>query len=448
VTHRPNILYLHSHDTGRYIQPYGHAVSTPHLQRLAAEGVLFRQSFCCNPTCSPSRAGLLTGMVPHSNGMTGLAHRGWRLNDYNQHILHTLRRVGYTSVLFGTQHIIDHHQVHQIGYDVAMPGGSAQERTKAAISFLAGAPSQPFFMSLGYQETHRPFPQAQPARGGYAEDERFVRPPAILPDAAGTRRDMAEFNASVRVLDDCYGHVLQALEDAGLADNTLVLCTTDHGIAFPGMKCTLTDGGIGVLLIVRGPGPFSGGKVVDALVSHLDLFPTLCDWLDIDPPDWLQGTSMMPLLRGEADRIRAEIYAEVNYHAAYEPQRCLRTVRYKYIRRFGDRRAPVLANCDDSLSKDLWLQAGWQDRPQPQEALFDLLFDPNEVCNLASHPSEQAVLQEMRARLRRWMEATGDPLLSGPVPAPEGAVINDPDALSPGEPTMPANQLLDHRDPR
>ena len=98
---RPNILYIHSHDTGRFIQPYGHAISTPRLQQLAEEGVLFRQAFTPNPTCSPSRACLLTGQTAHSNGMLGLAHRGFSLNDYGQHILHTLRKHGYTSALTG-----------------------------------------------------------------------------------------------------------------------------------------------------------------------------------------------------------------------------------------------------------------------------------------------------------------------------------------------------------
>ena len=87
----PNILYIHSHDTGRYIQPFGYAFDTPNLQKLAEEGVLFRHCHCANPTCSPSRASLLTGTYPHQNGMFGLAHRGWRLNDYHEHILHTLR---------------------------------------------------------------------------------------------------------------------------------------------------------------------------------------------------------------------------------------------------------------------------------------------------------------------------------------------------------------------
>src|SRR5215467_5443313 len=112
---RPNILYLHSHDTGRYIQPYGHAIATPHLQRLAEQGVLFRQAFSAAPTCSPSRAALLTGQAPHSSGMLGLAHRGFALHDYHQHIVHTLRAAGYTSTLIGMQHVANDPTV--IGYD-------------------------------------------------------------------------------------------------------------------------------------------------------------------------------------------------------------------------------------------------------------------------------------------------------------------------------------------
>ena len=443
MTNRPNILYLHSHDTGRYIQPYGHAVDTPSLQKLASQGILFRQNFSTAPTCSPSRAGLLTGMSPHNNGMTGLAHRGWRLNDYRHHLLHTLRQAGYYSALFGTQHIVSDDQVTAIGYDLALPGGSAEERTQAAVDFLLDAPSQPFFASIGFNETHRPFPASDPNGGNIAADPRYVRPASILPDTPQTRQDMSDFNASVQFLDACYGRVLQALDQAVIAENTLVICTTDHGIAFPGMKCTLSDHGIGVLLILRGPGEFSGGKVIDSLVSHLDIFPTLCDYLRLAPPPWLQGTSMMPLIRGEADQIRDEVFAEVNYHAAYEPQRCVRTRRYKYIRRFDGRETVVFPNCDDSLSKDVWLQAGWAGHDQPQEYLFDLIFDPQEICNIASDVSMKPVLDEMRARLHAWMKQTDDPLLDGPIPAPPGAVVNHPDALSPDEPVLPVDQIPD-----
>jgi hypothetical protein len=103
---RPNIIYMHSHDTGRYIEPYGHNISTPHLQRFADEGMLFRQAFSASPTCSPSRAALLTGMTPGCNGMWGLAHKGWELNDYSQSLVQTLKRAGYTTALSGIQHIV------------------------------------------------------------------------------------------------------------------------------------------------------------------------------------------------------------------------------------------------------------------------------------------------------------------------------------------------------
>src|SRR5512147_2788750 len=111
---RPNILYLHSHDTGRYIQPYGHAIPTPRLQRLAEQGVLFRKAFSAAPTCSPSRAALLTGQAPHSSGMLGLAHLGFSLHDYRQHILHTLRQVRYQSVLVGMQHLVPEADVSKL----------------------------------------------------------------------------------------------------------------------------------------------------------------------------------------------------------------------------------------------------------------------------------------------------------------------------------------------
>jgi len=407
---QPNILYIHSHDTGRYIQPYGHAVPTPALQRLAEEGVLFRQNFCVTPTCSPSRAALLTGCYPHENGMTGLAHRGWKLNDYGQHIIHTLRQVGYTSALAGVQHIATDRAV--IGYDHLMKGDDA-------VAFLENAPRQPFFLDVGFGETHREFPQA--------EDARYCLPPAPLPDTPQTRQDMARFKASARILDEKMGKVFAALERTGLAQNTLVICTTDHGIAFPRMKCTLYDSGIGTMLILRLPGVFAGGQVVEAMTSHLDLYPTVCELAGVAKPAWLRGRSLVKMTGAVHD----ELFFEINYHAAYEPVRAVRTKRWKYIRRFDGRTTAVLANIDDSESKSVWIEHGWPERAVPQEALYDLCFDPNEMENLIADPRRQAVVQDLRDRLRRWMEETRDPLLTGPVPLPAGAVINDPNDLSP-----------------
>jgi N-sulfoglucosamine sulfohydrolase len=229
--------------------------------------------------------------------------------------------------------------------------------------------------------------------------------------------------------------VLNELDVSGMADNTLVIFTTDHGMPFPGAKATLYDRGIGVDLILRGPEPFHGGRVIDGLVSHIDVYPTVCDYLGIERPDFLQGVSLMPLLRGEVQQAREEIFAGSTWHAAYEPQRAIRTERHKYIRRFGDRLTPVLPNIDEGPSKDLLLRNGWAEREIPQEQLYDLVFDPNEANNLAGDPAYADVLGDLRARLEQWMRDTDDPLLAGHVDPPSGVDINLPDQRSASDPT-------------
>jgi len=436
-----NLIYLHSHDTGRYVQPYGHAIPTPHMQRLAEQGVMFRQAFCANPTCSPSRACLLSGMWAHNNGMTGLAHRGWQMNHYERHLANVLKANGYTCCLAGLQHVVNQRnggpQICGYDHQPTLEDGD-ESPADVAVRWLRqhvqSNPGKPFFLDCGHSHTHRKGDHFHdPPPGEPKTDPRFVRPPAPLPDNATTRQDMADYIDDARSLDRFHGRVLDAVDELGIADHTLIVCTTDHGIAFPEMKCSLTDHGLGVLLLMRGPGGFSGGKVVDAMVSHLDVFPTFCDVLGIERPDWLQGESMLPLVSGEADAIRHEVFAEVNYHAAYEPKRCVRTQRYKYIRRFDGRDRRVLPNCDQSPSKTLLIDQGWAEQPVAEQSLFDLMLDPNETHDLADDPAHADALADMRRRLDRWMKDTNDPILNGPVPLPDGAVVNDPDGVSPQE---------------
>ena len=255
-TSTPNIVYIHSHDSGRHLSPYGYDVPTPNLKQLASEGVLFRRAFSAAPTCSPSRSALLTGQCPHQNGMLGLAHRGFSLNDYRKHLLYTLRDAGYRSVLAGLQHIAAKPET--IGYDEVLHPKSTAAANVAplAVEFLDTRPTKPFFLDVGFFETHREYPEPT------AEDDpRYTLPPAPIPDTPQTRQDTAAFRASARMMDRGVGEVLKALERNGLAQNTLVISTTDHGLAFPRMKCNLIDFGWGVSLIMRGPGVFRGGKV-------------------------------------------------------------------------------------------------------------------------------------------------------------------------------------------
>ena len=438
---KPNVVYLHSHDTGRYVQPYGYPVPTPNIQHLADQGVLFRQAFCAAPVCSGSRAALLTGQCTHATGMLGLAHRGYRLRHPERHMVNVLREAGYWSGLVGEQHVSA--DPHDLGYDhvVDLDTTRVNEVAPAATKLIADRAQEqaPFFLSVGFFETHREFFEPSSIR-----DVLYSRPPENVPDLPQTRRDMASFRASARSLDQGVGTVLNALEENGLADNTLVFMTTDHGLAFPDAKCTMYDRGIGVILLMRGPGGFERGRVHDAMVTHLDLYPTICDVVGLEHPSWLEGKSLLPLVRGDVTEIHDEIFAEVTYHAAYEPQRAVRTTRYKYMRRYDDQHpGKVLANLDDSLTKDVLLEAGWGDVDPPREALFDLWLDPSEGTNRIDDPALTEVTEDLRGRLHDWMVRTEDPLLDGPVPPAEGTVVNTVDQVSASDPTTPpsANSL-------
>jgi arylsulfatase A-like enzyme len=427
----PNILYLHSHDTGRYVQPYGHAIPTPNIQWLADQGVMFRNAFCAAPSCSGSRAALLTGEYCHTNGMMGLAHRGFRLNDLDRHIVRVLRGAGYHTELIGEQHVSA--EPHELGYNVVheIPDTNVSSVAPAAIEALKGGIPEPFFLSVGFFETHRSFFAPSSVR-----DRVYSLPPPFLPDTPEIRLDVAAYKASARSLDHGVGAVLNALDESGMDSRTLVICTTDHGLAFPTAKASLLDRGIGVLLILRGCG-FDGGHAWDELVSHLDIFPTICELAGIERPPWLEGRSLLSIKQPDHDPNQwCEVFAELTYHCAYEPQRAIRTNRYKYIRRFDGYPYPVLPNCDDSPSKDAYLARGWGERPVAREALHDLFFNPGEGRNVIDEPAYAEIAAELRGRLEAWMVRTNDPLLDGPVAPPPGALINTQEQVSPEEPVI------------
>ncbi|MEM6391323.1 MAG: sulfatase [Planctomycetota bacterium] len=437
-----NILYLHSHDTGRYIAPYGHAVSTPNLQRFAESGVLFRHAFCANPTCSPSRACLLTGQYAHTNGMMGLAHRGGQLSEPRHTLPHHLRSQGYQTVLAGFQHIRSADSPltsADFGYSLDLsasrqpkkPGaiGRDEATVESACKFLeAQKPDDPpFFLDAGYFTTHRlgkdtsTDPPVQWHNEGDAPfgDARYAAVPPTLPDTPDCRRDFADYAHAAERLDSLHGQVLDALDAQGLADRTLVIITTDHGLAFPGMKCSLTAHGTGVLLLMRGPG-IDGGRVMQGLVSQVDLFPTVCEAAGLPMPDHLQGHSLVPMLEGDDDTASARdaVFTEVNYHAAYQPMRSVRTDRYSYIRRLEDAPRVVRPNIDNSPSKSELHHADLLSKPYPVEELFDLYRDPTEACNRVDDPDYAEALNDMRGRLDRWMQDTDDPALAGPINVP------------------------------
>jgi len=442
-----NVLYLHCHDAGRFISPYGHDLPTPNLERFAQESTLFRQAYCCGPTCSPSRTGLLTGVTPHQAGMLGLAHRGFSLKHPEYHLAHYLRGQGYHTALAGVQHEFRHDE--EKPYDTMIqvplpkdPPWKAGE--KARIQDLAVAEAtrefllnydgeKPFFLSCGFILPHRQFPETP------LPDPGRVAVPACLPDTPKVRRDLATYHAAVASLDLTMGIVLDTLRQSGLDQNTLVFVTTDHGIAFPMMKCHLTDTGIGVMLMMQMPGNPAAGRTCDALVSHLDVYPTICDYAGLPKPDWLAGHSMKPLFDDPAaGEIRDAVFSEVTYHAGYEPMRSIRTKRYKLIKVFEEDTRPNRVNCDDSASKEALEETGWFDQRRDGVQLYDLLRDPAERHNLATDSAHLELRNQLEARLHGWMSDTSDPLLDGEVPAPKGAKINTRDQQSAKEPAVVA----------
>jgi N-sulfoglucosamine sulfohydrolase len=417
-----NIIYLHSHDTGRYIQPYGYGVSTPHLQRFAQTGVLYRHAFTVNPTCSPSRAALLTGTWPHVNGMLGLAHLGSRLRDPSMHLASFLRSKSYHAVLCGHQHETAHKTPQDLGYESVIADGKPNDPyhdanvADAAASFLATAlTDRPFFLAVGFHTTHRigkaDGEQTHNIDGKLLGDPRYVRPPSCLPDTPETRADFADYAVAVNRLDDYMGRVIAALESSAHKHNTLLVITTDHGIAFPHMKCNLTDHGTGVMLMLRGPG-FEGGKVIDTAVTHMDVFPTICDLARIEKPTWLAGKSLVPTVDHPRPTLHDHLFFEVNHHAAPEPMRAVRTARWKYIRRHHTTLDPVMRNSDPCHSMTYLVSHGWPAQTHAREELYDLIFDPAESRNLATHPDHQSTLAELRTSLDDWMHRTNDPLLT------------------------------------
>ena len=431
-----NVIYLHSHDTGRQISPYGANTFTPHLQALAERGIVFRQAFSAAPTCSPSRAALLTGLTPHTAGMLGLAHRGFQLADYTTHLAHYLKSFGYDTILSGVQH--EAFNATNLGYRRILGQLLASKRTESAerddlanaemvAQFIRSCPKKPYFLSFGMFNTHRPFPSSRMKEG-------YLIPPSLLPNVPEVRKDYGAFLTAVQIMDQCVGIVMDALYNTEQDNETLVLYTTDHGPPFPRMKCSLDDSGIGVSLIFKMPESTgcATGLVTDALVSHMDVFPTICDVLGIPRPSWLQGQSLFLLSRGETNFVHDAVFAESNYHVAYEPMRCVRTARYKLIRRFS-LRVP-LCNVDDGMTKDFLFDHGGIDAFQGMsDELYDLYLDPLEMRNLAYSTKYAAVRQDLNMRLRNWMITTHDPLLQGAVPKPAGATVNTVTCYSPDE---------------
>jgi arylsulfatase A-like enzyme len=422
MTEKPNIVLFITHDQGQFLRSYDsnqfpNSLSTSNINNLAKDGVQFNNYFCTAPQCSPSRGSLMTGLYPHQNGLMGLVNLGWTLPESNFTLPMYLREYGYTTHLLGLQH--ESLFVSNLGYDFVSKRYKSYKYTTEKMEeeynkfFEERANNgNPFFVNIGTIEVHRPFELwSDPV------DPRYVKVPPFLPDNEMVREDLGLFYGSIENVDLAIGKIIQSLDKLGLRKNTLFIYTTDHGSPFPRAKCTLYDPGIKIALIMNHPNSelFSGGKVIQEMISNIDLLPTIIEFIGGKPSKQIEGKSFLPLLKGLFGNFRKEIYTEKTFHEIYDPIRSVRTEKYKYIRNFEglDSLYQLPLDIQRSPSGKSLLES--IKLPRVEEELYDLENDPNEVKNLINDSTYLKILTDLRQKLLNWMINTHDPLLKGKI---------------------------------
>jgi len=421
VTHagdgqRENVLIVHWHDLGRQLGAYGHPdVASPRLDRLAAEGIRFTRAHATAPQCSPSRGSLFTGRYPQTNGLIGLAHHGWEYRSGVRTLPQILGGFGWHSALFGMQHETSHPQ--RLGFDEFDVSDSycdhvADGAGKWLRERAGSPPGQPFLLTAGFFEVHRPYP-----RDRYVPAEAArVDPPAYLPDTPQVRGDLAGFYGAIAVADAAVGRLLDTLAETGLDASTWVVFFTDHGPAFPRAKSTLYDAGTGIGMIIRPPGARAAApRVYDELFSGVDLVPTLLGLLGLDVPDDVDGVSHADVLlapRPDDEPVRDHVFTSKTYHDSFDPIRAIRTKHYSYIENYAARPLVDLPR-DVEESPSGAAVAPFVAGPRPDRELYDLRSDPTETTNLLAGGGDgrggaEQVATELALRLNDWRQRTAD----------------------------------------
>lgn len=417
-TDRPNIvLFLMDDHSQRDSTVYGaHDVHTPHMQRLAQDGITFTQAFVASPSCAPSRAVLLTGLMPARNGAQANHSKPRpeikKLPAY-------LKELGYEVVAFGKVAHYEHGS--EYGFDLcAFDKFHDQRGIPAAAEFLAQRrASGPLCLIVGTNWPHVPWPEPHERY-----DPAGLRLPPTHVDTPETRKFRARYYTAVSKADDDLGTVYEAARQT-LGANTLFICTSDHGAQWPFAKWNLYDDGIRVPLIAAWPGIIAKGSKSDAMVSWIDLLPTLIEVSGGKPPQALDGRSFAAVLRGEKSAHREKIFATHSADAKMNvyPMRAVRTRQWKYIRNLHPEFA-YTTHIDKAEGKDgatyfrSWMERAATDagatgivkryRERPREELYALDADPFEESNLAADPSHAARLAELGAEPDRWMKETDD----------------------------------------
>ena len=443
---KKNIILFVCDDLSPDLGCYGNqAARTPHLDQLAAEGVKFRHAFATTASCSASRSVILTGLHNHANAQYGHEHafHHFRAYEKTRSLPAMLRDAGYHTARTGKLHV-GPPEVFAFDQVIGAVDRNAVEMAERCRTLLEAKSDKPFFLYFCPSDPHRsagvvegeplkPNPFGNRPRGYPGVDERTFRPeevevPPFLPDTPTCRAELAQYYQSVSRIDQGVGRLVKILRDAGRLDDTWILFTSDHGIAFPGAKTTVYEPGLRVPLIVRGPGVRKANRTTEAMISHVDLVPTLLEMAGASPSRGeLHGRSFLGVLNDEPAPTAGwdEVYASHTFHEVtmYYPMRVVRQGRYKLIWNLA---APL----PFPFASDLWEAPTWQEslRKGPDSLygrrtvkayvqrakfeLYDLHADPDEVRNLADSPEHAERRKSLEDKLRAFQKRTSDPWLS------------------------------------
>lgn len=438
-TARPNIILFVADDHGTdAIGAYGNPViKTPHMDRLAREGVRFDQAYCTSASCAASRSVILTGLYGHASGSYGHTHAYHHFSTFEhvQSLPVMLQVAGYQTARVGKYHLAP-ESVYQFGTVLEEDERSTVAMAEKCQTVIEG--EDPFFLYFCTGDPHRgdPFtPEvwSDPNSFGnkaegypgvtdvvYSPDEVIV--PPFLPDTKESRAELAQYYQSVSRIDQGLGKLMELLEAAGKVDNTIIIYISDNGIAFPGAKTTLYEPGIKLPCIIKDPTRSQKGVVNPSMISWVDLTPTILDMANVPyDKDQFHGQSFDQNLTEQKNESQRDIYASHTFHeiTMYYPMRSVRSGDYKLIWN-------AAYQLPYPFASDLWASSTWQGiyredvkvfgqrtvddyLHRPEFELYDLASDPGEAINLAQSETHLSLLNQMKAKLKDFQKKTKDP---------------------------------------
>jgi len=426
---RPNIVLAIADDwSAPHAGVYGdRTVRTPVFDRIAREGALFNRAFVAAPSCTPSRAALLTGQAVHrlEEGANLHAYLPKRFDVYPDLLERAGYVVGYTGKGWGPGRF--------------EPGGRdrnpAGPQFRNFDEFIERRPQgRPFLFWFGSNDPHRPYEPGSGAKSGMKTET--VKVPAFLPDTPEVRSDLLDYYFEVQRFDRDLGSIVSTLERLGELEHTIIIVTGDNGMPFPRAKANVYDAGVWVPLAIRWPGTTRATSVIDRFVSLTDLAPTILEAAGVQVPVAMTGRSVLPLLRGESQAGRDRVFIERERHAHVRqgnlsyPIRAIRTADYLYVRNLRPDRWPAgdpqlvfsvgpFGDIDGGPSKSLAVDR--RDDPaiaryfqlatarRPPEELYDLKKDPDQLENVAGRPAYADAQRMLRRQVEDWLRKTGDP---------------------------------------